>query len=102
MFVVMLEKIPGVEATREQIRRHVLHLKALDAAGSLVLCGPFTDHPGGMVVLRAGSREEAIAMAEADPFVKEGVRRASVRSWMLANAENDYLDPGPEVEPQGG
>lgn len=94
MYVIMLEKIPGIEATRDQIRRHVEHLRALDAAEKLVLCGPFTDHPGGMVVVRVEDIAEARRIAEADPFVGEGVRRYELRTWLMANAANGYLDPG--------
>ena len=40
------------------IRRHVEYLRELDRNGLLVLCGPFTDHPGGMVIIKAVSLEE--------------------------------------------
>ncbi|MBI4859924.1 MAG: hypothetical protein HY815_06630 [Candidatus Riflebacteria bacterium] len=95
MFVILFEKVPGVEASRQQIRRHVQHVRALDSQGQLVLCGPFTDHPGGMIVLRARDKAEAVRIAEADPFVSEGTRTFEVRTWELASAENDFMDPGP-------
>ena len=90
-YAIFLDKIPGREASRETILRHVEHLKTLDAQGRLVLCGPFTDAPGGLVVIRAESKAEAEAAAQADPFVREGARAARVVTWLLACAENGYL-----------
>ncbi|MBI4864897.1 MAG: hypothetical protein HY815_32255 [Candidatus Riflebacteria bacterium] len=48
-----------------------------------------------MIVLRARDRAEAIALAKADPFVSQGARSYEVRTWELAGAHNDLMDPGP-------
>ena len=77
----------------EIIRRHVNHLRELDAEGALVLCGPFSDYPGGMVVVRAESPDEAKAIAEADPFISSGCKTYELRCLEVANAENNYLMP---------
>jgi uncharacterized protein YciI len=90
-FAILLNKTPNRETSQELVARHVEHLRTLDAAGRLVLCGPFIDHPSGMVIVNAPTKEAAIAMAEADPFVSEGVRSFEVRTWVVANAENNYL-----------
>jgi uncharacterized protein YciI len=90
-YAVFLDKVPGREASRETILRHVAHLKALDETGRLVLCGPFTDAPSGLVVIRAKDKAEAEAVAKADPFVSEGVRAFRVCTWLLACAQNGYL-----------
>ena len=37
----------------------------------------------GLVVVRAGSRAEAIAIAERDPMHKSGARTFKVRPWMI-------------------
>lgn len=90
-FVIVLDKVPGKDATMETIAQHVEHLRTLDAQGKLVLCGPFTDFPSGMVIVDAKDKEEAIAIANSDPFVLKGVRTPQVRTWMLACADNNYL-----------
>lgn len=90
-FVIVLDKVPNKETTRETIQRHVEHLRKLDQEGKLVLCGPFTDYASGMVVVTAGDKAEAEAIAKVDPFVVDGVRTYSVRTWLLACAENNYL-----------
>lgn len=93
-FVVLLEVVPGVATGAELIAAHVRHLRELDRAGKLVLCGPFTDHPGGMLVLRAADEAEAELLARADPFVVAGARTFTVRTWMLSCEENDHLGHG--------
>lgn len=75
----------------EVIARHVEHLARLDQQNKLVLCGPFADHPSGLVVVRAKDKAEAEQIAEADPFVQERVRSFEVRIWQIANLENSYL-----------
>ncbi len=90
-FAILLSKVPGRDASRETILRHVDHIRALDERGQLVLCGPFLDHPSGLIVVKAGDRAQAARIAEADPFVREGVRTFEVRTWLLGHRENDYL-----------
>jgi uncharacterized protein len=51
------------------IRGHVRHLQELERSGQLVMCGLFSDAPGGMVIICAESHEEAVAIAERDPYI---------------------------------
>ena len=90
-YAIILDKVPNKETSRETIQRHIEHLRKLEQEGRLVLCGPFTDHASGMVVVKAKNKDEAIAIAKADPFVAEGVRTQEVRTWLLACADNNYL-----------
>lgn len=90
-FAVMLEKVPDHQLSKEIISRHIEYLVKLDKNGQLVLGGPFTDYNGGMIILKARDKDEAISIAQSDPFVLEGARTFEVRTWQLANAENNYL-----------
>ena len=73
------------------VQEHVEHLRTLDLEGRLVLCGPFADYPGGMVVFRADSEEEALRIAESDPFITSGFKTFELRTLEVANADNNYL-----------
>ena len=73
------------------VQEHVEHLRTLDQEGRLVLCGPFTDYPGGMVVFRADSEDEALRIAESDPFIASGFKTFELRTLEVANADNNYL-----------
>ncbi|WP_410513614.1 YciI family protein [Paenibacillus sp. BR2-3] len=70
---------------------HVKHLQELDRQGRLVMCGPFSDAPGGMVIIRADSREEAVSLAERDPYVLSGIRSYELRTWSLSHEGNKHM-----------
>lgn len=91
LYAVFLNKIEGKELSEELIQAHVDHLRLLDEKDKLVLSGPFTDHGSGLVVLKVANKDEAISIAESDPFVKEGARSFEVRSWQIAHRGNNYL-----------
>ena len=73
------------------INKHVEHLKNLDKNNQLVLCGPFTDYDGGIVIIKTESIEEAKIIAESDPFIAEGFSTYELRTLELSNKENQYL-----------
>ena len=70
---------------------HIAHLRALDDAGRLVLCGPLVE-AGGLVIFEAESMEDAHQVALADPFVSRGFKTYQLKTLQIANRENDY-DP---------
>ncbi len=88
LYLILLEN--GLPLTFDAIERHVAHLKALDEEGKLFACGPFTDYPGGMVLVRAASLGEAHGVAQRDPFIKDGYKTYSIRTVDWANKENNY------------
>jgi uncharacterized protein YciI len=67
---------------------HLNYMIDLEKRGMLFASGPFLAGkdllPGsGMTILRAGSLEEAEAIAWEDPFNKSGMRTFEVRTWQL-------------------
>lgn len=76
---------------KELIRNHVDYLKELKSQGKLVLCGPFTDYPGGMVIFFAEDLVEATKIAESDPFIASKCKSYEIRTLQLAHEENNYL-----------
>ncbi|MEK4186250.1 MULTISPECIES: YciI family protein [Paenibacillus] len=90
-YVILLSPTNQDRRDMEIIRGHVKHLQELDRKGQLVLCGPFSDCPGGMVIVRANSREEAVLLAEKDPYVLSGIRSYEVRTWSLSHEGNRHL-----------
>ena len=90
VYVIILNKIDK-ETKPTVIKEHVNHLKQLDEQNRLVISGPFIDYPGGLVIIRASNKEEAVAIAEKDPFFVHGVRSFEVRTLEVANRDNNYL-----------
>lgn len=89
-FVILLSHT-DLETDQHAIKGHVNYLKHLDEQGLLVLAGPFSDVPGGMVVIKAHHEEEAIQIALTDPFIFGGYRTFELRTLEAANKENNYL-----------
>lgn len=89
MYVYLMKNIKPLN--EEIIKSHVEHLKKLKSQGKLVLCGPFTDYPGGMVVFLAEDLVEARNIAKADPFIVSGYKSFEIRTLEPANDENNYL-----------
>lgn len=79
------------ELTEQLIKDLFEHLKQLDAEDKLVLCGPFHDYPGSMVVFNADNYGQAILIAESDPFIHSGCKTYELRSLEVANKDNQYL-----------
>ncbi|WP_221801984.1 YciI family protein [Paenibacillus typhae] len=90
-YVILLSPTEQDRRDMEIIRAHVSHLQELERSGQLVLCGPFSDYPGGMVIIRAASREEAVRIAERDPYVLTGIRSYELRTWGLSHAGNRHM-----------
>ncbi|WP_019123281.1 YciI family protein [Brevibacillus massiliensis] len=80
MYVAMLPIID--EAKNSQFRpAHLEYINKLFLEGKVVMAGPFTDKRGGMVIYRADTWDEALALAQADPVVVEGARSLELREW---------------------
>lgn len=67
---------------------HLNYMIDLEKRGTLFASGPFLAGkdplPGtGMTILRAGSLEEAEAIAGDDPLNRSGLRTFEVRTWQL-------------------
>lgn len=90
LYVILLHYTEN-KMSRELVEAHVTYLRQLESDGRLVLCGPFAENWGGMVIVRASSIEEAKQISAQDPFVTSGFRRPEVLTWHLANSENNYL-----------
>jgi uncharacterized protein YciI len=88
-YVILLKKLKDLN--EEIVRKHVKHLQALEAEEQLVFCGPFTDYDGGMLIIQAADKSEAIRIAESDPFVQEGYESYEIRTMEQSCAANQHL-----------
>jgi uncharacterized protein len=93
-YVVLLSNKPDIQRDKSLIREHVDFLRRLEREGKIVLCGPFTDYAGGMYILNSKDKNEAVAIAESDPFVLEDTRSFEIREWVLSCEENNHLGMG--------
>lgn len=94
LFVILLSKIPNKHLTGSLIRAHVQFLRRLDRDNKLVLCGPFADYEGGMIIIRVSSLDEAHSIAKSDPFVENEVEKYEIRTWQLSCEANNHMGMG--------
>jgi len=78
---------------RAMVVKHVEYIRKLDDDGKLEFCGAFRGYPGvgGMLILKAGSYEEADALCGAEPFVTAGHATYKLYEIKAGNKENNYL-----------
>jgi uncharacterized protein YciI len=62
---------------------HLAYLDARRSEGKIFANGRFVDGAGGMVIYKAESYEAAQALAENDPFVREGARGCELHEWEI-------------------
>lgn len=89
LYVIFTEPTAGLEPIMANVKEHLHYQIDLEKRGILFAAGPLWTDDGqhwggeGMVIVRAKSRAEAMAIAEADPMHKAGARRFKVRPWLI-------------------
>jgi uncharacterized protein YciI len=89
LYAVFTTPTGGIEPILAQLEEHLAYQVALEKEGILHAAGPMWSDDeqrwegDGLVVLRAASRADAIAIAERDPMHRSGARSFTVRPWMV-------------------
>jgi hypothetical protein len=74
VWVVEATYVPdGAEARAPYRAEHLERIARLMRAGTVIEAGAFTDVSRSIVVLRADSAEDALAIAREDPYTRAGV-----------------------------
>jgi uncharacterized protein YciI len=71
--------------------QHLVWMKQQHDAGRILFSGPTADRKLGMYVIRAGSKEEAEAVAASDPYTKAGFCAFDLLEWEV----HQILGAGP-------
>ncbi|WP_433698087.1 YciI family protein [Nocardiopsis sp. CA-288880] len=86
VFAVTYTYADGSAAARDEHRpAHREYLAGLSERGVNLCSGPFgpEEAPGALLLFRTGSREEAVAHTEKDPFRIQGlVAEVSAQEWV--------------------
>lgn len=89
LYAVESTAIGTPEAVKETLPSHLAYQQELEKSGQLFLAGPLSDATGelmqgtGLIIYRAASLEAARALAEQDPMHLQGVRRFTIRRWLI-------------------
>ena len=87
-YAVLSKASPTPEKLKALLPAHLEYMISSEKRGVLFASGPLADSAGppsgaGLTVLRVGSAEEARAIAEADPFVTNGLRTFEIKEWTI-------------------
>jgi uncharacterized protein len=88
LYAVLSKASPTPEKLKPLLPAHLEYMIGLEKRGVLFASGPLSDGAGpptgaGLTVLRTASMEEARTLAEADPFVINGLRTFELKEWTI-------------------
>lgn len=89
LYAIFTEPAAGLEPIFAVLEEHLAFQVALERDGILFAAGPIwsdderTWDGRGLVVVRAASRQDAVAIADRDPMHTSGARTFTVLPWMI-------------------
>jgi uncharacterized protein YciI len=88
LYVVLSKGGAAPEKIAELLPKHLEYMIGLEKAGVLFASGPLAEADGktrgdGLTIVRAANAETARKVAEADPFVVNGLRSFELREWTV-------------------
>jgi hypothetical protein len=88
LYVVLSKGGAAAEELAKHLPRHLEYMIGLEKKGVLFASGPLAEADGktrgdGLTILRASSADAARKIAEADPFVVNGLRSFELREWTV-------------------
>jgi len=87
-YVLLSTPVVAPEKIMPYLAAHLDYMIGLEKRGVVFASGPLSDTAGpltgqGLTVLRAKNADEARAIAEADPFVINGLRHFELKEWTV-------------------
>jgi uncharacterized protein len=87
-YAVLSQPSSAPEKLKPLLPAHLEYMIGLEKRGLLFASGPLSDGAGplsgaGLTILRAANAQEARALAEADPFVTNGLRTFELKEWTI-------------------
>jgi len=82
-FFAAFLKMADPEKNQRLRPAHMEFLVAREREGKIFARGRFSDSAGGLVIYVADSLEEAMALAQSDPYVAQGARSLEIHQWEM-------------------
>jgi uncharacterized protein len=88
LYAVISHPSSAPQKLKPLLPAHLEYMIGLEKRGVLFASGPLSEGAGppsgaGLTILRAASAAEARALAEADPFVAQGLRTFELKEWTI-------------------
>lgn len=81
IFIASLTYTVPIERIDAALEAHLAWLKAGHETGHFLAWGPREPRDGGLIFVRAASREEAERMLRRDPFITQGLADLEIIQW---------------------
>ena len=94
MFIIELTYTAELDSIDAAMKAHMLWLNSLYAEGRVLVSGRKIPRDGGVIIVKAESRDEVEAIANEDPFVKQrlaAVRIVEFRASQMAPAIKSWV-----------
>jgi uncharacterized protein YciI len=88
-YAVLSQPSPTPEKLKAHLPAHLEYMIGLEKRGVLFASGPLADGKGGppsgagLTILRAANAAEARTLADADPYVSNGLRQYELKEWTI-------------------
>jgi uncharacterized protein YciI len=86
-YFAALLMMKDVEKNKAHRQQHIDFLTEQEKAGTIFARGRFTGGKGGLVIYVAESYDDALKLAESDPYVSFGARTLEVYEWDMKVTE---------------
>jgi uncharacterized protein YciI len=89
LYVLLSKPLVAPDKLQPFLLAHLEYMTGLEKRGLVFASGPLADGDGGppsglgLTVLRAKDANEARALAEGDPFFKNGLRSFELKEWTV-------------------
>jgi uncharacterized protein len=88
LYVLLSKPLVAPEQLKPVLAAHLDYMIGLEKRGIIFASGPLADaerppQGEGLTILRAASAAEARAIAEGDPFFKNGLRTFALKEWTV-------------------
>jgi hypothetical protein len=80
-YFAALLKMKDLQKNTDYHDQHIAFLQQRECEGKIYARGRFADNKGGMAIYMAPSYEEAMKIAENDPYVQSGARTLELYEW---------------------
>ena len=74
------------EKSRNYRQQHLEFLKRSEEEGKIFARGRFAKGEGGLVIYTAESHEDALKIAQSDPYISSGARSLELYEWEMQTA----------------
>lgn len=92
LYVALFQNVPGAVFPAPVVRAERAYKRRLVRLGHIVVAGPWSDHSGGMAILRGESEAALRQLLDNEPFILNGLQTYDLRAWHTVHGDLGLRD----------